>query len=212
MSKHLCLIGIGSDIGQACARLALKLGYRVSGTYHRSVPLLPDVYLAQMNVTDEQSVTRGGEAIIAANGPIDVLVYLPTHPTPHTPFSRVTWADMDAHYTVQVKGLFFMAHHLVAQLKEHPFHLVVVATEYVNTKPPAGLTPYVTAKYGLVGLAQCLSVEWERLGSKVTVVSPGVTRTKLTAHLPGKLLEMLAEEKKLREPEDVAREIVSTLG
>jgi 3-oxoacyl-[acyl-carrier protein] reductase len=73
--------------------------------------------------------------------------------------------------------------------------------------PPPDKSPYVTAKYGLLGLARSLAVELAAKGMRVNCVSPGFTRTFLTAGVDERVQELIARSvpmKRLSTPEDVA--------
>ena len=64
--------------------------------------------------------------------------------------------------------------------------------------PPASLSDYITAKYGLMGLCKSLAVELAKYNCTINMISPGMTKTDLLSNLPPKLIEMTALQNPLK--------------
>ncbi|MDO8425121.1 MAG: SDR family oxidoreductase, partial [bacterium] len=74
-------------------------------------------------------------------------------------------------------------------------------------EPVPRFTPYVAAKYALMGFAKCMAIELARFGCRTNMVLPGLTATPLTAGVPPKLFELEAAQNplgRITTPEDVA--------
>ena len=219
--KTALVIGGSGGIGRAIVRRFLKEGMQVAATYRSDEKLAElqqefkesSVAWYKLDFLDDSiSVFEGiGKAFPL----IDVVVFGPTLPTPHIPLIEVVWQDIEAHLRVQLQGMHTMAAHLKKQLQEkYPARFIIILTEYCLGKPPAGLAPYVVAKYALMGFAKTMAVELARYGSTVNMISPGMVKTDLLANVPSKLIEMAGEQnplKRIAEPEDIAR-VVSFLA
>lgn len=218
--KIALVIGGSGGIGRAIVRRFLKEGMQVAATY-RSYEKLAElqqefkessVAWYKLDFLDD-SISIFGE-IRKAFPLIDVVVFGPTLPTPHTPLIKVPWQDIEAHLKVQLHGMYTVVAHFKNQLQEkYPARFIVLLTEYCLGKPPSGLAPYVAAKYALMGFAKAMAVELARYGSTVNMVSPGMVRTGLLLGVPPKLIEMNAAQnplKRIATPDDVAN-VVSFL-
>lgn len=212
--KTALVIGGSGGIGRAIVRRFLKDGMHVAATYRS------DAKFAELREKFEGSSvtwfklalpedTAPVSAVIRQEFPlIDVVVFGPTLPTPHTPLLEVTWKSIEAHMSVQLHGMHAVVQSLKGQLQEkHPVKFIVILTEYCFGKPPGGLAPYVSAKYALMGFAKTMAVELARYGSTVNMVSPGMVQTELLSSVPPKLIEMAAAQnplKRIATPDDVA--------
>jgi 3-oxoacyl-[acyl-carrier protein] reductase len=113
---------------------------------------------------------------------------------------------------VQVKGFFYIVKQLMDQMKQKKkVKFIVISTEYCIGKPPAGLSDYITAKYGLLGLSKCMAVELAQYGSTVNIISPGMVETPLLKGVPSIFKEMNAEQNpfgRIATPKDVTGAIL----
>ena len=86
--------------------------------------------------------------------------------------------------------------------------IINVLTSYVINAPPTKLAPYITAKHALEGFSKSLAAEFGPSNIRVNMVSPGVTKTKFTEHLPERMFELISVQtplRKIADPEDVAK-------
>ncbi len=85
--------------------------------------------------------------------------------------------------------------------------IIALASEYTVGRPPVKLADYIAAKYALVGLIKSLAVELGPYGITANCISPGLTPTTLTSHLPNKLVEIVSNQtprKMLTTTQDIA--------
>lgn len=212
--KTALVIGGSGGIGRAVVRRFLKEGMQVAATYRSDEKLAElqqefkesSVAWYKLDFLDD-SISIFGE-IRKAFPLIDVVVFGPTLPTPHTPLLEVTRESIEAHMSVQLHGMHAVVQSLKGQLQEkHPVKFIVILTEYCFGKPPGGLAPYVSAKYALMGFAKTMAEELARYGSTVNMISPGIVQTELLSSVPPKLIEMAAAQnplKRIATPDDVA--------
>ena len=69
-------------------------------------------------------------------------------------------------------------------------------TSYTDNMPPRFMTPYISAKYALLGLMKALSVEYADKGIMINAVSPGMMETKFLA----KTFEHAVEQNAAKSP------------
>ena len=111
--------------------------------------------------------------------------------------------DFDAVIKVHVKGTWAPSHHAARHWRDRAKAGEVFTGRVINTTSGAGLvgnfgqTNYATAKAGIAGLTQTLSLELAKLGVTVNAVGPAAA-TRITGTMPG------APE--VIEPEDVPDE------
>lgn len=112
-------------------------------------------------------------------------------------------ADFDAVLRVHIKGSWAPCHWAARHWRERAKRGETFSGRVINTTSGAGLvgnfgqTNYATAKAGLAGLTQTLSLELAKLGVTVNCVGPAAA-TRITATMPG--------APKVIEPEDVAED------
>lgn len=218
--KNILVVGGTGGIGSDVVRTFIDQGARVFATYYNEQEmeaLKPTLEQGTcnfvfMDVRDERSVSDAFSAIQQEAGRIDVLVFAPTAPTKHGRIDMKTWEAFQEHIHVQIKGFFCVMQKLMPQIKQkQPVKVVVLSTEYCIGKPPTGISDYVTAKYGLLGLSKCMATEVARYGSTVNIVSPGMVETPLLETVPSVFKELSADQNPLGRiaiPKDVTSAIL----
>jgi NAD(P)-dependent dehydrogenase (short-subunit alcohol dehydrogenase family) len=103
---------------------------------------------------------------------------------------NMTENDFDAVLRVHVKGTWAPAHHAARYWRERSKNGETFTGRIINTTSGAGLvgnfgqTNYATAKAGIAGLTQTLSLELYKLGVTVNCVGPAAA-TRITGTMPG---------------------------
>jgi NAD(P)-dependent dehydrogenase (short-subunit alcohol dehydrogenase family) len=98
-------------------------------------------------------------------------------------------ADFDAVMRVHVKGTWVPCHHAARHWRERAQAGETFTGRIINTVSGAGLvgnfgqTNYATAKAGIAGLTQTLSLELHRLGVTVNAIGPAAA-TRITGTMP----------------------------
>ncbi len=103
---------------------------------------------------------------------------------------NMTEADFDAVLRVHVKGTWAPCHHAARHWRDRAKGGKAFTGRVINTTSGAGLvgnfgqTNYATAKAGIAGLTQTLSLELYKLGVTVNCVGPAAA-TRITGTMPG---------------------------
>ena len=83
----------------------------------------------------------------------------------------------------------------------------IVNTASVGALGNIGQANYSASKAGVIGVTKTLALEWARFNIVVNCVAPGAVKTRMTASVPEKVMEVLLERIPLRrmaEPDEIA--------
>lgn len=132
----------------------------------------------EMNVTDEDAVNKGIDAVVKAWGKIDVLVSNAgiqiVHPMQDFPFSD--WKKL---LSIHLDGAFLTTKACLPHMYKAGSGAVIFMGS-VHSKEASPLkSAYVTAKHGLLGLARVISKEGAAHGVRANVICPGFVKTPL---------------------------------
>jgi NAD(P)-dependent dehydrogenase (short-subunit alcohol dehydrogenase family) len=186
---HALVTGGGSGIGRAVALMLASTGARVALAGRRAAPL-KDVQqevqaaggtafvLAEFDVADPDSVTRGVAAAIAAGGDIDVLINCAGH-APSAPFEKIDLALWSSTLATNLTGAFLVTQAVLPSMRRRPFGRIVNVASTAGLVGYAYVSAYCASKHGLVGLTRALALELARSPITVNAVCPGFTETPL---------------------------------
>lgn len=225
LSERVALVtGSSRGIGAAIAMALGSAGARVVVNYNRSAAQAEEVCQAirqsggqaiavQADVTEADAVAamveRAGQVL---GKPIDVLVNNASGPIQARSFLNMTWADIQAHLDVQVRGAFNCCKAVIpAMLEQRSGRIVNIGSIATSNVPPVNWTGYVLAKSALKAFTRALAVELGPKGIRVNMVSPGMTETELIADVPERLRKLQAMQTPLRRlslPDDVAQTVL----
>jgi len=132
----------------------------------------------EMNVTDEDQVNKGVEAVVEAWGKIDVLVSNAgvqiVHPIQDFPFAE--WKKL---LSIHLDGAFLTTKACLPHMYKAGSGSIIFMGS-VHSKEASPLkSAYVTAKHGLLGLARVISKEGAEHGVRANVICPGFVKTPL---------------------------------
>ena len=132
-----------------------------------------------MDVTNEAQVEAGIAKAIATFGKIDVMVSNAgiqiVSPIEDFPFDK--WKLLLA---IHLDGAFLTTRAVVRQMYKQGTGGSIIYMGSVHSKEASVLkAPYVTAKHGLIGLAEVVAKEGAKHGVRANVICPGFVRTPL---------------------------------
>ena len=134
-----------------------------------------------MDVTQEDQVEAGMAQIVKAYGGIDVLVSNAGIQivAPLDQFEFAKWKKLLA---IHLDGAFLTTRAALRQMYSQGRGGSIIYMGSVHSKEASKLkAPYVTAKHGLVGLAEVVAKEGAAHGVRANVICPGFVRTPLVA-------------------------------
>jgi NAD(P)-dependent dehydrogenase (short-subunit alcohol dehydrogenase family) len=93
--------------------------------------------------------------------------------------SEAVW---DAVVGTNLRGVWLcMKHELPLMQSAGGGSIVNTASIYAHTGSDFGIAPYVASKHGVLGLTRAAAVEFAKYRVRVNAVSPGITRSEITA-------------------------------
>jgi 3-oxoacyl-[acyl-carrier protein] reductase len=221
--KTILVTGAGRGIGRATALLLAKNNAKVAINYLNNKEQAERV-VAEIkamggeagafgaDVTREAEVAAMIEGVKNNFGKIDVLINNATAPIAYKSFNELGWDEFEKHLNVQIRGVYNTVKAVLPSMMENRNgNIINVVTTATLGVPPARMSGYTTAKYGLIGFTKTLATELGKFSIRVNAISPGFTETDLTSAWPPKAKELFAAETPLGRnttSEDVARAIL----
>jgi len=213
------ITGASRGIGAAIAIELALADFPVVVNYAKSASQAEDVVrhiksqkgkalVFQANVGDADAVKEMVASAIDEFGYIAGVVNNASPPIENLEFSQLSWADIQTHIEVQVKGAYNLCHAVLPHFLDAEGGIIVnIASIFADNVPPIKLAPYTLAKAALVSFSRSLAVEYGPKGIRINCVSPGMTRTDLIANVPEKtkmVAKMQTPLRRLATTEDIA--------
>ncbi|KTD18393.1 3-hydroxybutyrate dehydrogenase [Legionella jordanis] len=209
--KVAIVTGAASGIGREIAIVYARAGAKVAIAdlnYDQAQKVVDEIgedkaMAVAMNVTDEEQVNRGVEAVVNHFGKVDVLVSNAgiqiIEAVDKLPFSD--WKKMLA---IHLDGAFLTTKACLKHMYSAGNGGSIIYMGSVHSKEASLLkAPYVTAKHGLIGLCKVVAKEGAAHGVRANVICPGFVRTPLV----DKQIPEQAKELNISE-EDVIKKVM----
>ena len=185
--RHVLVSGCGSPdgIGFACARLAMRLGARVSITstterIQERATELPGAFAFVADLTDPAQAAALVAAARAAHGPVQALVnnagmtQSGSEDDGGGPFLALPPAALERQLEITLKTAFHLTQAALPDMVEGGSGRIVMVSSVTGPLVSAsGSAAYAAAKGALDGLMRTIAIEHARDGITVNSVSPG---------------------------------------
>jgi short-subunit dehydrogenase len=180
MNKVILVTGASAGMGKEFARHLQQDGNIVYSAARR-LNKMDDikkigVKVLEMDVTDEASMVKGVDAIIKAEGRIDVLINNAGFGS-YGSIEDVSIADAKYQLDVNVFGAARLAQLVIPHMRnEHYGKIINISSIGGKVALPFGGW-YHASKFALEALSDCLRNEVEQFGIDVVVIEPGGVKT-----------------------------------
>jgi short-subunit dehydrogenase len=184
--------GASSGIGRATAKALQNAGYRVFGTSRRVAAESADgVTMLACDVTNDQSVAKLVEEVLAKAGRIDLLVNNAGIGLLGGAEESST-AQARALFDVNVFGVLRVTNAVLPAMRRQGKGRIVNLSSVLGLIPAPYSALYASTKHAIEGYSESLDHELRIFGIRVVLVEPAYTRTSFEENLvkPDQLLDI----------------------
>lgn len=186
--KVVIITGASSGIGEASAKLFARQGaLLVLGARRKQLldTIVDDIeaeggraIAVEGDVKNETYAKRLVATALETFGRLDVGFNNAGIIGDMSSFAETTSGSWATVLETNLTGSFFCAKHQLAHLSQQGSGSVIFTSSFVgHTIGFAGMAPYAASKAGLIGMTQCLAVEYGDCGVRVNALLPGGTKT-----------------------------------
>ncbi|HYD15869.1 MAG TPA: SDR family oxidoreductase [Hyphomicrobium sp.] len=179
--KTVLITGASSGIGRATAELFASKGWTVAATMR--TPEKSDlaaksdrIKLFQLDVTDQASVDRAVQDVIAQCGAIDVLVNNAGYGL-MGPFEAQTEAQIRRQFECNVFGVMNVTRAVLPHMRERKQGRIVNVGSAAGRMTLPLYSMYAATKWALEGFSEGLWLELRQHNIKVKIIEPGMIKT-----------------------------------
>lgn len=182
--KTVLVTGAATGIGWAIAKAFQSEGARMTlldrdANIMDLVKKLGDNHLARtVDVRNEDAVSEAVQASAAHFGHIDILVNN-AGIGPLAPAESFPTDDWEQTLDINLKGAFFMARAVAPGMLGRGSGRIINLASQASVIGIEGHVAYCASKAGLIGMTNCMALEWGPCGVTVNALSPTVVETEL---------------------------------
>jgi short-subunit dehydrogenase len=208
-NKNILIVGATGGIGRNLAAMLVQSGANVYLAARNSAVLmsigadldLPSERLFTVDMTDDLSIAKMGEAIHRQVSYIDILVNAAGIGI-IKPVEQLSLADF--HQTIQVNltGSFLLVKAFLPAMRKAGKGLIINIPGVLGKVPMAGAAAYSASKYGLQGMMQSIREELKRTEIRITNIYLGGVDSPFWDNI-----ELRIQKEKMIRSEEAARAI-----
>ncbi|SCF15594.1 NAD(P)-dependent dehydrogenase, short-chain alcohol dehydrogenase family [Micromonospora viridifaciens] len=187
--KVVLITGGATGIGRATARAFARQGAKVViGDVDERAAETVDLITAdggtamyvRTDVTKNDEVENLVRTAVSTYGGLDVAFNNAGVLPPTGPLLDQTEADWDRTINVDLKGVFLALKHEIAYMAEHGGGSIINTASIAGVIADPGMSPYVAAKHGVIGLTKAAAIDYATAGVRVNALAPGLVATGMT--------------------------------
>ncbi len=216
MSRVAVVTGGTRGIGEGISTALKEAGYKVAATYHgndekaQAFKERTGVPVFKFDVADFAACQQGVAQIVAAVGPVEVLVNNAgiTRDTLLHKMDVSQWQDV---IRTNLDSLFNMTRAVIEPMRAAGFGRVINISSINGQAGQLGQTNYSAAKAGVIGFTKALAQESAIKGITVNCIAPGYIDTEMVRAVPQNVLDAIIAKipvKRLGTAADIARGVV----
>ena len=184
--------GASSGIGHATAKTLHNAGYRVFGTSRRAAGRRSDgVTMLTCDVTDDASVAKLVDEVLATAGRIDLLVNNAGIGL-FGAAEESSIAQAQVLFDVNVFGVLRLTNAVLPAMRRQKSGRIINLSSVLGLIPAPYSALYASTKHAIEGYSESLDHELRSLGIRVVLIEPAYTRTSFEENLvkPDQLLDI----------------------
>ncbi|MBE7619460.1 SDR family oxidoreductase [Komagataeibacter sp. FXV2] len=141
-----------------------------------------DVVTARFDVTDQDAVIAGVDAIEHEHGPIDILVNNAGIQR-RAPLEQFSKADWDALVATNLNAVFFVGQAVARYMLQRGRGKIINICSVQSELARPGIAPYTATKGAVKNLTKGMATDWARHGLQVNGLAPGYFQTEMNENL-----------------------------
>jgi len=208
--------GAAQGIGEAIARRLARAGAAVAvadlnlegaARVAASIAESGQARALPLDVTSEESVRQGVEAVLAWTGRLDVLVNNAGIAGRAAPLLEQTQTDWDRIIAINLTGVFHCCRAALPHMKAQRYGRIVNIASIAGKEGNPNMTGYSATKAGVIGFTKSLAKEVAQEGICVNAIAPAVVHTPILDQLTPEQVAYMIERIPMRRtgaPEEVA--------
>jgi NAD(P)-dependent dehydrogenase (short-subunit alcohol dehydrogenase family) len=224
MARRVVLTGAASGIGLVMAKRFSELGDRValcdSSHAHLAAAqaALPNAITALADVTDEGQMQQFFAQVSAGFAGVDIFISNSGTGGPAGPLDALQYDAWQACLSVNLNGAFLGARWASEMMRAQGAGVILFMSSSSGLHGVPMRSPYVAAKWGLIGLTKTLAMELGPSGVRVNAICPGAVEgdrmqhvLEIEANATGRCLEEMRQQysqgvslRRFVSPEDIA--------
>ncbi|MCW1403235.1 SDR family oxidoreductase [Novosphingobium sp. MW5] len=175
--------GIGAGIAEAFAEAGARVAITdINGDWAQAeaARIGRGAIALSHDVTSPESWAEVKAGVEAALGPVDVLCNNAGISLPFKPMEEITLDQFDRVMAINVRGVFLGCHLFMGEMKARGSGHIV-NTSSVNGQLPHGtFACYSASKFAVAGLSESIRQELALFGVGVSILYPGLTRSRMS--------------------------------
>jgi 3-oxoacyl-[acyl-carrier protein] reductase len=214
--QRAIVTGGSRGMGRAIAQRLLQSGARVTvwaledAALHesrRELAAYGTVEASGVDVGKVDEIESAMQAAISAMGGVDILVNSAGISGPHLPAWQMDPQDWRRVLDVNLSSAFYCCRAAIPHMLEAGYGRIVNVASVAGKEGSPLLGAYSASKAGMIGLTKVLGKELATSGVLVNAITPGPTRTEMTANTPPAQVQAMVSRvpmNRMMEPEEVA--------
>jgi NAD(P)-dependent dehydrogenase (short-subunit alcohol dehydrogenase family) len=188
--KVVMITGASSGIGRATALAFARQGAKISigdvsvgagETCDRIRDERGEALFVKTDVTQAASVEALVRITVETFGALDCAFNNSGILPPTKPLAETEASDFDRVIAVDLRGVFLCMKYEIRQMLKAGGGAIVNTASVAGVIGDPGMSPYVAAKHGVIGLTRAAAVDYATKGIRINAVAPGLVETPMTA-------------------------------
>lgn len=179
MAQSVVITGGASGIGWVMAQRFAALGHQLAicdadaAAVAQAKQVLPQALIEQVDVRDQVAMDGFFDAIDHRFGAIDVAISNAGTGGPAGPMDQLDYHEWADCVSVNLHGAFLCCRNAARRMRAQGQGSIIVMSSTSGLWGVPNRSPYVAAKWGLIGLVKTLAMELGPQGIRVNAICPG---------------------------------------
>ena len=179
MARTVVITGGASGIGWVMAQRFAALGDQVAicdadaAAVGQAMQVMPSALVTQVDVRDQSAMDGFFDAVDDRFGTIDVAISNAGTGGPAGPMDQLDYQDWADSVSVNLHGAFLCCRNAARRMRAQGQGSIIVMSSTSGLWGVPNRSPYVAAKWGLIGLVKTLAIELGAQGIRVNAICPG---------------------------------------